>query len=141
MMGGVFTREERAVVIFLVAALSIGSLVMGARRVAPDSIPDFGIAVEPAAYDASVSVSGPVNINAADAEELTRLPGVGPARADAIVRLRSERGGFRSLDELLDVSGIGPVTFERMKPMATVGPGQGTVSDSLERTGPDGSRP
>jgi competence protein ComEA len=56
-----------------------------------------------------------VNINRASAEELQALPGVGEARAAAIVALRKERGAFRSVDELLEVRGIGPAMLERMR--------------------------
>ena len=51
---------------------------------------------------------GPVNINQADVVELQRLPGVGPAIAEAIVAWRDDNGPFDSIDDLLDVPGIGP---------------------------------
>ncbi len=54
--------------------------------------------------------------NTASEVDLDRLPGVGAAIALAIVRERSLNGGFRSLDELLRVRGIGPSTLERIRP-------------------------
>ena len=61
-------------------------------------------------------VGGVVNINAASEEELTRLPGVGAARAGAIVALREDRGGFVAIDELTDVDGIGQALLARIRP-------------------------
>ena len=57
----------------------------------------------------------PVNINRASAEELQRLPGVGPAKAEAILSARAQRGGFDSLEELGDIKGIGPAMLERLR--------------------------
>lgn len=113
-MGGIFTREERAVVLFLTACVIVGSLALGVGRVDPSASAD-------GSADAAVEeTAARVNINAADRVELERLPGVGPARAAEILRLRSERGGFTSVDELLDVNGIGPVTLERLRPFAAI---------------------
>ncbi len=58
---------------------------------------------------------GPVRVNAASAEELTRLPGIGAAKAAAIVAFRRRHGPFRSIDELQRVPGIGPATVERLR--------------------------
>ncbi len=63
-----------------------------------------------------------LNLNDASLEELESLPGIGPARARAILRWREERGFFRELEELLEVPGIGPATIERLRPLAGVGP-------------------
>lgn len=64
---------------------------------------------------------GVVNVNTASAEELVRVPGIGPARADAVLRLRERAGGrFRHIDDLLRVRGIGRVTLRRMRPYLTL---------------------
>lgn len=63
-----------------------------------------------------------LDLNRATAEQLEALPGIGPARAKAIVRWRTERGRFRNLDALLEVPGIGPATLERLKPLLSVTP-------------------
>ena len=61
-----------------------------------------------------------VDVNAASAEELARLPGVGPSTARKIIEERERRGGFRSVDELIEVKGIGPAKLERMRPYVRV---------------------
>ena len=63
-----------------------------------------------------------VDLNRAAPRELVTLPGIGPARADAIVRWRRDHGPFRSFEDLLEVPGIGPATLERLRPLVRVGP-------------------
>ena len=62
-----------------------------------------------------------VDINTADAIALETLPGIGPALAAAIVEHRQRTGPFASVDELVEVSGIGPVKLEQIRPLATAG--------------------
>jgi len=52
-----------------------------------------------------------LNLNTATAEELEALPGIGPTLANAILEVRRSKGGFRSLDDLQDVPGLGEATF------------------------------
>lgn len=61
-----------------------------------------------------------VNINTADSAELTALSGVGTAKARAIVAYREEHGAFGSVDELLNVNGIGKATLEKLREFITV---------------------
>lgn len=57
-----------------------------------------------------------VDINAAGAIELAQLPGLGPATAERIVAYRMEHGAFASHEDLLAVTGIGPITLESLRP-------------------------
>lgn len=59
---------------------------------------------------------GIVNINTADLTELQRLPGVGPSTAQKIIDHRNTIGAFRSVEQLMDVKGIGPKKLEKMRP-------------------------
>ncbi len=68
---------------------------------------------------ASVSAAA-VNINTASESELTALPGVGPAKAKAIVEYRKQHGSFKTLDELKNVKGIGEGIFAKLKNEASV---------------------
>jgi len=68
--------------------------------------------------------SGPgaalVDLNSADAAALETLPGVGPATSAAILEWRRQNGAFRSVDDLLGVSGIGEKTLAKLSPLVTV---------------------
>jgi competence protein ComEA len=57
-----------------------------------------------------------VNINTATKDELVALPGIGPAKAQAIVDYRKAHGPFKTIEELKDVKGIGAKRFEKLKP-------------------------
>ena len=61
-----------------------------------------------------------VNINTADQAELEKLPGIGPAKAAAILRYRAENGPFRTLEDLMRVPGIKEGTFEKIKDHVTL---------------------
>ena len=61
-----------------------------------------------------------VNINTAGADELKALPGIGPAKAEAIVEYRKQHGNFKSVEELKNVKGIGDGIYNRLKDEATV---------------------
>lgn len=75
----------------------------------------------PDAPDREARPSGtPVNINRATASELRQLPGIGPVTADRIVAHREQHGPFRAPEDLIQVSGIGPRTLERLAPLVTV---------------------
>jgi competence protein ComEA len=63
--------------------------------------------------------TGQVNINAASVEALQTLPGVGPAIAQRIVDYRTEHGPFATIDDLMNVKGIGPATFAELKDQIT----------------------
>ena len=64
--------------------------------------------------------SGPVNLNTATAEQLEALSGVGPATAHAIITWRQQHGRFRSVQDLLQVRGIGPAKLEALRDQVTV---------------------
>lgn len=68
----------------------------------------------------SPSATALVNVNTAGLEELETLPGIGEVLAGAIVAYREEHGPFTSVDQLLDVSGIGEVTLEELRDLVTV---------------------
>ena len=63
---------------------------------------------------------GPVDLNRATVEQLDALPGVGPSTAAAIVSYRDQHGPFGSVDDLLQVRGIGPAKLDAIRALVTV---------------------
>lgn len=63
-----------------------------------------------------------VNINTATATELEALPGIGPAKAKAIVAYRQQNGQFKTVEDLKKVKGIGEGIFSKLKDEASVAP-------------------
>ena len=71
---------------------------------------------------ASQVAAAALDLNTATKEELIALSGIGPAKAQAIIDYRSQHGGFKAVEELKDVKGIGARQFEKLKPELTVAP-------------------
>ncbi len=63
---------------------------------------------------------GLVNINTATSAELQTLPGIGPVRAQRIIEYRDQRRGFTRIDQLQEIYGIGPKTFDSLREMVTI---------------------
>jgi len=63
---------------------------------------------------------GLVHINSAGISELQQLPGVGPSTAQKIIDYRSQKGLFKSPEQIMDVKGIGPKKYEKMRPFVTL---------------------
>ncbi len=68
------------------------------------------------AGSSEVAIPQDININTADKELLTQLPGIGPKTADSIIEYRKTNGKFKSLDDLTGVKGIGGKTLIKLKP-------------------------
>jgi competence protein ComEA len=101
----------------LAAKVADGQQVVVPRRAAK------GAAVAAPAAGAGVAgaaPSGPVNLNAATAEQLDTLDGVGPATAQKILEYRTAHGGFASVDDLAQIPGIGPKKLEALRARVTV---------------------
>ncbi len=64
--------------------------------------------------------AGSVDLNTATSTELQSLPGIGPAKAAAIIQYRTDNGPFASVDQLTAVNGIGPATLANVRSMVTV---------------------
>ena len=66
------------------------------------------------------SLTGVVNVNTATVDQLVLLPGIGEARANALIQARKQQGGFKSVDELLEVKGIGRAGLAKLRPHVAV---------------------
>ncbi len=62
------------------------------------------------------SLTGIVNVNTATVDQLVLLPGIGESRANALIQARKRRGGFKSVDELLEIKGIGEAGLAKLRP-------------------------
>lgn len=87
--------------------------------VGTSAVPTAG-AVPPPGASPGVSSGATVSLNTATSDQLEALPGIGPALAKRILDYRTQHGGFRSVDELQDVSGIGPKRFADLKSQVTL---------------------
>lgn len=63
----------------------------------------------------------PINLNSATASELEQVPGIGPATAEKILKMRKSFGPFKSVDDLRAIKGIGPKRMEKMRKYLAVG--------------------
>ncbi|MCA9276191.1 MAG: helix-hairpin-helix domain-containing protein [Phycisphaerales bacterium] len=71
-----------------------------------------------------------IDVNAGTLSELDLLPGIGPALGQRIIDYRSEHGPFSTPEDLTKVSGIGPRTLEKMRPLITLGEASGYTTDN-----------
>jgi competence protein ComEA len=69
---------------------------------------------------AAAAASAPINVNSASVAQLEALPGIGRATAERIVEYRQKNGGFKKLEDLMNVQGIGEKSFLKLKPLITV---------------------
>ena len=70
--------------------------------------------------DDSTNHDDKVNINTADKNELTKLPGIGESRAEDIIRYREENGKFKSINEIMNVNGIKEGIFNKIRDLITI---------------------
>jgi comEA protein len=98
----------------LAGALALALLAGGAGRLS---------VLHAAAQEPARPMTMPqVNINTATQAELEKLPGVGPSLASRILEYRTKNGGFKKIEDLMNVKGIGEKSFLKLKPQITVTP-------------------
>jgi comEA protein len=96
------------------------ALVIGGIAVAVSAAPRGQSSSAPSGKDKPATAV--VNINTATSAELQTLPGVGAATAARILEYRQKNGGFKKVEDLMNVRGIGEKTFLKLKPLITITP-------------------
>ncbi|MDH5160195.1 helix-hairpin-helix domain-containing protein [Heyndrickxia oleronia] len=82
-------------------------------------VPKIGEEINVSLFDEAVSTTnnseGKVNINSANKDQLQTIPGIGPSKADAIIEYREQKGEFKKIEDIKNVTGIGEKTYEKLK--------------------------
>ena len=109
------------------------ALVLGVALAGPVFAPATVSAQQPPTPQAPAkAAAAAVNLNTATASQLDALPGVGPALAERILEYRQKNGGFKKVEELMNIKGIGEKSFLKLKPLVTVTPAKTTPADQAK---------
>ena len=100
----------------MAALLSDGSKVLVPKKEEPSS----GLETVQNSIPEEEQTSFPININTAPQEVLMELPGIGEIKAQAIIDFRNQNGPFTTPEQIMDVKGIGPATFEKLKDLIII---------------------
>ena len=105
------------------AAVNLAARVADGQQIVVPRRGEAPVAAAPASSSAAAAAgtpAAPININTASLEELDALDGVGPSTAQKIIDYRTANGGFKTIDEIKEVPGIGDAKFAAMKDSITV---------------------
>jgi len=135
-----YSRPERRIAILLLVITAIGAGWHTIEELRPPPLPvrlvrgisefdsmatfDLNGSREGIVYSAEEQeLTGPIDLMVADEETLTRLPGIGPVLARRIVEWRTLRSGSWQVEDLLEVTGIGPAKLDLLRPFAIINEG------------------
>ncbi len=126
----IFTQQEKLIIKFLLGVIMLGIVVTGYRHWFGESVPSAEkeiLAFQAAAVRvAEEKEKNPnenrknqllksVNINTSDKADIMTIPRIGPVTAERIILHREDHGLYNSVEELLNVKGIGPKTLEKIR--------------------------
>ena len=117
-MNKYFTPDERNIIIFIVVFLVIGLVVLNVKNISSILDADSTSTIQDSIKKVVEKSHEPmmININIADIETLAELPGIGPAKAQAIFEHRTQHDTLSSLTELTNIKGIGKKTLAKLLP-------------------------
>jgi competence protein ComEA len=104
------------IMIAAIAAIALSAAAAGAQ----------GRATAP---KATATAAAPVNLNTATMDQLATIPGIGVKTAERIIAYRQKNGGFKKIEDLMNVSGVGEKSFLKMKPLITVAAVKASAQD------------
>ena len=99
---------------------SIQSLSTSNQTTSPNPDESVGVAHEVNQAPTDTLAAGPINLNTATLDQLKTLPGIGDTKANQIISYRSTLGRFSTLEQLLEISGIGEKTLEAVRPLVEI---------------------
>jgi len=135
-----FTRSEQRATLFLLSTFGLGILVWWYRASQPPPAVDSGelaalgnfmraaqaadsarmLSATPMQTASAATPAAPVDLNAATYNDLVKLPGIGPVMAKRILEFRATNGGFKRLQDLRKVKGVGAKTYGKLAPLLIV---------------------
>jgi competence protein ComEA len=95
------------ILIAAIAAIALSAAAAGAQGRATGPKP-------------AATAAAPINLNTATADQLATIPGIGEKTAALIIEYRQKNGGFKKVEDLMNVRGVGEKSFLKMKPLITV---------------------
>lgn len=104
-----FTKEEKIILLFLLAALFVGTGVLYYKKLNPahSQFIEFD--------EKAIQEFKKININKATSKELVRIRGIGPVLAGRIISYREKYGPFKKTEDIKKIKGIGEKTFEKIR--------------------------
>jgi competence protein ComEA len=99
-------------------SLGVGVLVLSVAAAAAAA----PLVQQNARPDTKATVTAPIDLNSATAAQLETLPGIGPKTAERIIQYREKNGGFKKIEELMNVRGVGEKSFLKLKALIVVHP-------------------
>jgi competence ComEA-like helix-hairpin-helix protein len=111
-----FTKEEKTILLFLVAALFVGTAVLYHKKLNPAGY----LSLQNISFEEKEIKSEKINLNEATIEELMKVKGIGHVLAGRVISYRDKYGPFGRVEDIKEIKGIGDKTFEKIRKGLTI---------------------